>query len=151
MTDQRDCSALEPLIGAWTLEVAAPDGSWSGTGRTTFEWLLGRAFVLQRATADHPDAPEGFMVLAPDAARPDGWTQHYFDSRGVVRTYEMTFDGREWVLLRQQADFTPLHFVQRYAGRLSDDGRTIEGRWEIDEDGTGWRTDFRLDYRRQAS
>jgi len=148
MTD-RDASALEPLIGTWSLEVEFPTGDFPEVpAQSTFEWLFGRAFVLQRDTIDHPDAPNGHIIVAPDPGRPDGWTQHYFDSRGVVRVYEMTFDGREWVLLRQKPDFSPLHFAQRYVGRLSDDGDTITGRWEIDEDGTGWRTDFLLTYRR---
>ena len=146
MTDTRDASALEPLIGTWVVEAAAPDGGWSGTGRTTFEWLLGRAFVLQQAETDHPAAPSVHAIVAP-AAGATGWTQHYFDSRGVVRTYGMTFDGREWTLLRTAPDFSPLDFAQRYVGTVSDDGRTIDGQWEMDE-GSGWRTDFRLTHRR---
>jgi hypothetical protein len=140
-----DSSALEQLIGGWDVEAASPRGDWSGTGRTTFEWLLGRAFVLQRAEVDHPDAPDGLMVLAPAGG---GWVQHYFDSRGVVRRYEMTFDGREWVLLRRTADDSPLHFQQRYTGTFSGDGDTIDGQWEMSDDGEEWRTDFRLTYRR---
>jgi hypothetical protein len=144
MTD--DASALEPLIGGWDVEAVSARGDWSGTGRTTFEWLLGRAFVLQRAEVDHPDAPDGLMVLAPGGG--NGWVQHYFDSRGVVRRYEMTFDGREWVLLRRTADDSPLDFHQRYTGTLSGNGDTIDGQWEISDDGEQWRTDFRLTYRR---
>ena len=60
----------------------------------------------------------------------------------------MTFDGREWTLLRRTADDSPLDFHQRYTGRLANDGATIAGRWEISDDGTEWRTDFRLTYRR---
>jgi hypothetical protein len=68
--------------------------------------------------------------------------------RGVVRRYEMTFDGREWTLLRRAPDFSPLDFHQRYVGTFSDDGDTIDGQWEASDDGTGWRKDFRLTYRR---
>jgi len=32
-------------------------------------------------------------VIGPDAG--DGYTQHYFDSRGIARLYAMTFDGRD--------------------------------------------------------
>jgi hypothetical protein len=140
-----DASALEPLIGSWDVEAASPRGDWSGTGRTTFEWLLGRAFVLERSEVDHPDAPDSHAVLAPAT---DGWTQHYFDSRGVVRTYAMTFDGRSWTLLRRTPDFSPLNFSQRYVGTFSEDGDTIDGQWEMSDDGEQWQTDFRLTYRR---
>jgi len=142
-----DAAALEPLIGTWDVEAAAPGGEWSGTGRTTFKWLLGRAFVLEYSDVDHPDAPDTHAIFAP-AADGDGWTQHYFDSRGVVRLYEMTFDGREWVLLRRSPDFSPLDFHQRYVGTFSADGDTIDGEWETSDDGNAWRTDFRLTYRR---
>ena len=142
-----DASALEPLVGTWDVEAASPRGDWSGTGRTTFEWLLARAFVLQRADTDHPAAPSVHAIFAP-AADGNGWTQHYFDSRGVVRTYEMTFDGRTWTLLRRAPDFSPLDFHQRYVGTFSDDGETIDGQWEMSDDGEQWHTDFRLTYRR---
>jgi len=37
---------------------------------------------------------------------------------------------------------------QHFAATFSDDGNTITGRWEIAEDGTNYRTDFDLTYRR---
>jgi hypothetical protein len=60
----------------------------------------------------------------------------------------MTFDGRKRTLLRRTADDSPLHFSQRYTGTFSADGDTIDGQWEISDDGTEWRTDFRLTHRR---
>ena len=60
------------------------------------------------------------------------------------------FDGRDWELLRVKADFTPLDFSQRYTGRLSDDGKRIDGRWESSNDGQSWDLDFRLNYLRLA-
>jgi hypothetical protein len=88
------------------------------------------------------------MVIAPDPDRPGGYRQHYFDARGVVRLYEMTFDGREWTLLRRTPDFAPLDFAQRFTGTFSEDGDTIAGRWETSPDGTEWQPDFELTYRR---
>jgi hypothetical protein len=117
-------------------------------GRTTFEWLLGGRFLLQRADVDHPDAPDSQMVITPDPDRPVGFRQHYFDARGVVRLYEMTFDGREWTLVRRSPDFSPLDFAQRFTGTFSEDGDTITGRWETSPHGTEWQPDFELAYRR---
>ena len=37
-------------------------------------------------------------------------TQHYFDSRGVVCLYAMTFVGGVWTLTRESPDFTPPGF-----------------------------------------
>ena len=118
MADIRDAGDLERFIGEWEVTVDLP-GASGVAGRTTFEWLLGRRFLVQRSTADHPDAPDGYMVITADHRRNDGYVQHYFDSRGVVRLYEMDVDGAEWTLTRVTPDFSPLDFAQRWIGRFS--------------------------------
>ena len=92
-----------------------------------------------------PEAPDGLCVIAPDGGG-DGYTQHYFDSGGVVQLYAMTFDGGEWRMERRSADFSPLDFHQRWSGVFSADGQTIEGRWESSPDGATWELDFELRY-----
>src|SRR3954466_4127507 len=99
---------LEPFIGEWSLDASIAPGV---SARTTFEWTLGGAFLLERSEAPDP-IPNGLCVVAPNDDR-DGYTQHYFDSRGVVRIYAMTFDDGVWTLLRNAPDFTPLSFSQR--------------------------------------
>jgi hypothetical protein len=100
---------------------------------------------------DVPEAPDGITIIG--LAR-DGqtYTQHYFDSRGVVRTYAMTFDGEVWQLLRESPDFSPLSFRQRFVGRIGDDGDTIRGAWEKRTDAAAdWELDFPLTYRRSSA
>ncbi len=139
---------LRPLVGTWRLETSlAPPGAVRA--ESVFEWALGGAFLVERSEVDVPEAPDGLCVIAADPDR-DGYTEHYFDSRGVVRLYAMTFDGRTWTLTREAADFTPLEFAQRYIGTLSEDGATITGRWEIKHPGQDWETDFDLNYVRAA-
>ena len=111
----------------------------------TFEWTLGGAFLLQRSSVPVPEAPDGLSVIGTDAG--DGYTQHYFDSRGIARVYAMTFDGREWTLERHAPDFTPLSFHQRWLGAFTGDD-TIRGRWETSDDGREWALDFELEYHR---
>jgi hypothetical protein len=138
---------LAPLIGVWDMETSlAPPGAV--TARSAFEWALGGRVLLQRAQIDVPEAPDLLAVIAEDPAT-GGLTQHYFDSRGVVRLYAMTFEDGVWTLLRESPDFSPLDFAQRYTGTLSADGRTIEGRWESrPPDAAEWEPDFDLTYRR---
>jgi hypothetical protein len=62
--------------------------------------------------------------------------------------YQMGFTGGLWTLSRTTADFSPLEFSQRYSGRFSPDGGTIDGAWEISHDGKTWEKDFDLTYRR---
>jgi hypothetical protein len=150
MSDQLQpaLAPLAPLLGEWIVDARFPAEydlpTPSAPPTTTFAPILGGAFVLQRAEV--PGIPEAPDVHAVIAARPDGtFLQHYFDSRGVVRAYDMTFAGGVWTLER----FGPENdFAQRYVGRLSGDGRIIEGMWEIERDGA-LVPDFGLDYRRR--
>ena len=140
---------LEPLVGEWRIEApgfSLPAGV-DDSARMSFEWTLDGAFLLQRASVPVPEAPDLLAVIGPDAAG-DGYTQHYFDSRGIARVYAMTFDGREWTLERHAPDFSPLPFHQRWIATLSADGDAIDGRWETSPDGGDWKLDFELAYRR---
>jgi hypothetical protein len=136
---------LRPFVGEWRIEAPAfpmPPQLADGA-RTTFAWTLGGAFMLQRSSVPVPAAPDGLSVIAPDVG---GYTQHYFDSRGIARLYAMSFDGHRWTLERHTPDFSPLPFHQRWIGRFSADGDTIEGRWETSPDGRSWELDFELSY-----
>jgi hypothetical protein len=149
MDDTDRHAALEPLealVGEWSVEAAFPGADMGDVpGRTTFEWALGGQFLLQRGAVDHPAAPDGLMVIAPDSEG-DGYLQHYFDSRGVVRLYRMTLGGGIWTLTRDKPDFSPLPFAQRFTAEVRRD--TIRGAWEASEDGANWDHDFALTYTR---
>jgi hypothetical protein len=135
---------LTPLVGEWSIEASLGPGVF---GRSSFEWVLGGQYLMGwLEVPDVPEAPDGLTIVAVD--QQGSLLQHYYDSRGVTRLYAMTFEGGRWTLLRDTADFSPLDFAQRFTGQLSPDGDTIEGRWEISEDGSPWRLDFELTYRR---
>ena len=140
---------LEAFVGEWAIEVDFPDGLKDASGRTTFEWALDRQYLLQRWTVPHPEAPDGMAVISVESdGDGEAYVQHYFDSRGVVRVYRMTFRDGLWTLVRDAPDFTPLDFSQRYTGVFAADGASIAGRWETSYDGTTWELDFELGYRR---
>jgi hypothetical protein len=137
---------LEPFIGEWSLEAAFPSTGPAGVGgRAVFEWALGAQFLIERSEVADQNAPDGLVIIAFDADR-ETYLQHYFDSRGVVRLYAMTFDDGVWTLVRDSPDFSPLSFWQRFTGTFSDDGRTIRGSWETSPDGSAWEHDFDLTY-----
>jgi hypothetical protein len=146
---------LAPLIGDWDMEAVFPSTlpaagiALEGAARTTFEYLPGGRFLIQRWEVPHPAAPDGIAIIGWDAER-GSLVQHYFDSRGVARLYEMTFGDGVWTLSRTAPDFSPLDFAQRYAGTLGADGGTIRGAWEISTDGSRWEHDFELSYHRVA-
>ena len=136
-------AVLEPFLGEWTV---APPGMLAGAGgRVTFE-RLGK-LVVERGTVPIPDAPDGVAVIRVDP-QSGGFLQHYFDERGIARVYQMQFSDGVWTLSRITADVTPLDFKQRWRGTFREDGRVIEGAWEICHDDQTWQKDFDLRYER---
>lgn len=127
------------LVGEWATNVPGVEAA----GRTTFEWLEGGGFLIQRSAVDRPEFPSAICLIG--ATGPDGGLQqHYFDSRGVARVYEMTLEDGAWTLFREGPDWP-----QRYVGELSEDGNTIAGRWEAGAElGAPLEHDFDLTYTR---
>jgi hypothetical protein len=137
--------ALEPFVGQWNMAAGfAPTTAGAPRAITTFEWLSGRRFLVQRWEVDHPDAPNGIAIIGFDSDT-NTYVQHYFDSRGVARRYDMTFTDKVWTLRRFGAD---PDFSQRFTGRFNGDDSTIVGRWEMSTDGSNWTHDFDLTYTR---
>lgn len=143
---------LDALVGEWTMAARPPGGDpWPGEARVSFEWLEGRSWLIQRWSIEMPEFPDGIAIIgladAPasaDAPAPSegALRQHYFDSRGVQRVFEMSFEDGEWTLWRDEPD----PFPQRFTGTFSEDGSTITARWEKREEGEDWETDFDLTY-----
>jgi hypothetical protein len=140
---------LAPFIGEWSMQATFRDFPANDTAaRVVFVWLPGELFLIQRWEVPIPDAPDGIAIIGADQKSDGNYLQHYFDSRGVARVYRMSFGDGMWKLWRDSPDFSPLDFLQRYAGTLSDDGKVISGAWEICHDGATWEHDFDLTYTR---
>jgi hypothetical protein len=136
---------LNALVGEWDTEATHPMvPSTVVHGHSVFEWLEGETFLIVRARSDHPDFPDSISIIGDT----EGLRMHYFDSRGVARIYQMSFMDGVWKLWRGTADFSPLDFAQRFVGTFSNDGTTIDGRWEICHDGTTWADDLQITHRR---
>ena len=136
------------FVGAWELEVVFPSNPNEVLrgGQTVFEWMKGQQLLVERTAVSSPDFPDGIAVISFDPEE-QVYTQHYFDSRGVIRLYTMTFNAGEWALTRTSADFSSLDFSQRYIGRFMPDRSAIRGAWEKSFDGGHhWEKDFDLAY-----
>jgi hypothetical protein len=146
---------LGVFVGEWSMEARFPGQPPAPSGpadsdllaRSRFEWALGGQFLLQRTEVPVPGVPDSLAIVGADL-RTGGYTQHYYDSRGVVRLYAMSFADGVWTLTRESPDFSPLDFRQRFTGTFSEDGNTITGAWEKCPDGGEWEHDFCLTYRR---
>ena len=129
------------LVGTWATEAThpgLPDTVVSGTA--TFEWLEDQQFLIHRTHYDHPQLPDAVAVIGVVDGKP---SMHYFDVRGVHRTFTVAITADTW---RYWND-TP-GFAQRFTGTLSDDGTAIDGLGELSRDGVTWQDDLTITYRR---
>jgi hypothetical protein len=136
-----ELSPYDVLVGEWEVEMSHPmiDGGFRGAA--TIEWMANEAFLVQRATADHPDAPDSLWVIGPGA---DGLQADYFDSRGVRRVYATSLRDGELRFWRAVPGFS-----QRFVARISPDGREIDGLWEVSTDDATWADDLRMRFLRR--
>jgi hypothetical protein len=123
MQPHAEISVLEPfeaLVGSWTTEsIRQMYPSTVVRGRSTFEWLEGKRFLIQRSVTDHPDFPDAMAVFG---VTDEQLSMHYFDSRGAYRVYAVSFTKGTWRFWRDAPGFS-----QRFTGTVSDDGNTITG------------------------
>jgi hypothetical protein len=139
--------ALERLgmfVGEWNTEITSmsfhPDPSAIAHGHTSFDWIEGRAFLIQHSEVPNSDFPSSVSIMGTDDSA-DTNCMLYFDSRGVSRIYQMSLNGDVWKLWR---DFPG--FSQRFMGTFSKDYRVITAHWEKSSDGTNWERDFNITY-----
>ena len=145
---------FERLIGAWHGEGDFPgDPPLHMSADATIERL--GAFLVFRVEAEPKELPGSISVIGGGQ---DGEPQpmHYFDSRGVRRSYLTTVEGSTWRIW-----FAPDYdwqgpdgpgFDQRWVAELSADGGSIDGRWERKPPGaTDWELDFPMRYVRMSA
>lgn len=136
-------AALKPLnalVGIWSTEfihVALPNPV---RGQATFEWLEGGQFLIVRSFAEDSRVPEMIGIIGADASG-EGLVEHYFDSRGVSRVYQMSLHGGIWKVWRDVPGFS-----QRSEGRFSDDSKTIKVLGELCRDDITWERDWEQIY-----
>ncbi len=134
---------FEALVGTWTTEATHPIyPSTVVRGRSTFEWLEGKRFLIQRSVTDHPEFPDAMAVFG---VTDEQLSMHYFDSRGVYRVYAVSLSDGAWRFSRDAPGFS-----QRFTGTFSDDGNTITGLSTLSKDGSTWGDDLAITYRRAA-
>ena len=163
MTTKRDpqLEKLDRLVGTWSFEATHP--AVPGVivrGSSVIAWLEGERFLIHRSRNDHPDFPDSISIIGfteqdrvghtPDAdASSAGHGElhmHYYDSRGVSRVFSAGIDDTTWRLWRDSPGFS-----QRFAGKFADNGDTISGVWQLNQDDAHWHDDLAITYRRAAT
>jgi hypothetical protein len=128
---------LAALVGRWRTEGRTRESRTAPAQKIaawdTYEWLPGRFALLHRVDARvGEEHVEGAEIIAWDPARGCYLTQ-YFGSDGP-NAYEASLgekDGQLVWAMRSQSD--------RFTGRFSDNGDTIEGHWERLDEHENWQ------------
>lgn len=146
MTEDRNqtLDRLNALVGEWAT-VASNHRELPGVeakGTASIEWLAGKQFLVVRSRSEHP-YPDSLTVVGIDEAN-EAFVGHYYDSRGVHRTYGMDLRDGLWTIWRHDPTFG-----QRFVGHISEDGGTITGEWQHASDGAPLAHDFDLTYRKR--
>jgi hypothetical protein len=128
---------LDVLIGDW---VIASEKYSEVRGATTVRPAEDGKFLRLESTAEDDRFPHSTLLIGSDEAR-DDCTVLYYDARDVWRVYRTSVSGGVWKMWRDVPGFN-----QRFIGKISDDGKTIAGQWEMSSDGTNWEVDFDLTY-----
>lgn len=128
-----------PLIGTWAIAAThrlLPDEPIAGTAEVA--WLDQQRFLLVRWHFEHPKVPDALAVIGDLDGAP---AMHYFDVRGVHRTFDVGIDGDTWWYRNEVPGFS-----QRFTGTFGADGRVMEAVVELCTDGTTWERDMLITY-----
>jgi hypothetical protein len=130
--------AFDVLIGAWATEATHPMFDEIVRGRTTWEWLEGGHFLLQRSRNEHELFPDALSVIGvPEAGA--GLVMEYFDSRGVRRTYRISLDDGVLRIWRDDPAF-----AQRFSATVAPD--RFHGVWQLARTPGDWHDDLEVTY-----
>jgi hypothetical protein len=137
---------LEILVGDWEMELSnasfLPNSSDTVMGRASFEWSENGAFLIMYMGNKPPNTPDAIWLISRDESI-QNYIVLYYDTRKVSRIYEMSFLEGIWKIWRNSPDFS-----QRFEGKFSDDGNTITAHWEKSSNGSTWKHDFDVTYKK---
>ena len=133
---------LDILIGDWEISGSHPLISNPIKGKINFSWFNGKSFLIMRTDFNQSGPPNSTAIIGSDD-KAEKLSMLYFDERGVSRIYDVVFKNNVLKVERNHPGFS-----QRFTGTIKDNGNTIEGIWELCEDGVNWKKDLEIIYTR---
>ena len=112
------------------------------TGRSSFKWIEGGAFLMWHSEIDELNFPAGIVIFGSDDATGE-FFMLYFDEREVSRMYKVSVDRNVVKWWRNAPGFS-----QRYSWAFTDNDNTIIGKGELSKDGRDWEQDLEQTFTR---
>ena len=117
-----DLAGLDRLVGTWSFS-----GETAGT--TTYEWMEGGFFLLQRSRLEHGDHVVIGLEVIGHLKPFDGVTSpdirsRFYDNEGNTLDYVYEFEGDTLTIWGGEKG-SPAH----YRGTFSADGKALTGGW----------------------
>lgn len=136
-------NGLGQLVGEWNTvgtHPAVPDKVL--TGKASFQWIEGGAFLRWYAEVAEEGFPAGIAIFGSDDATGELFML-YFDERNVSRKHQVSVENNVVKWWRNTPGFS-----QRYSWTITDDGNTIVGKGELSKDDTMWEDDLNQTFTR---
>jgi len=140
--------ALKPLdflIGEWRTTGShpqVPDKRLSG--RTSFSWDEGGAFLIMHTEIDEPQFPNGVAIIESDDVA-GAFVMIYFDERGTSRIFDVTVGERTISWRRDNPEFSQSNSIT-----VEDGGDRLTSKGRMSRNGGPWTDDLSQDFRRAA-
>lgn len=129
------------LVGAWKVEAISCE--LKQQGHASFEWLDRGGFLVERWDFAPEEIPPAATWIIGSDESSQTCSVLYYDARSVSRVLNMSIEDGTWKMWRNSEDFS-----QRFIGKISPDGNTINVNLEKSFDGKNWMHDFDLVYTR---
>ena len=105
------------------------------SGRTSFRWTEGGAFLTMRQEVDDPDFPDGVAIVGSDHSA-GSFGMLYFDERGTSRRMEVEVGERAIAWRHEDAKF-----AQKLTLSAEGDDRLVS-KGLMSENGGPWKDDL---------
>jgi len=130
---------LNVFVGRWNTEGQTRAGPLGPAARITaidtYEWFPGGYFLLHHVDGQMGDAEVKALEVIGAGPREGVCLARSYDNAGQSDEFDAVLRGRNWTINGK---------TQRFRGQLSTDWRTLEGQWDLTEDGSTWRPWMRI-------
>lgn len=124
---------LNVFIGTWHTEGWIMESLYGSVARLTaidtYQWLPGGFFLIHHVDGHMGDKEvKAIEIIGYDPSALKYFT-HSYDNQGCIATYQANLLDGAWSIAGKS---------ERFAGRFTEDGKTLTGSWEMSSDGLNW-------------